>query len=314
MYHFIVNPNSRTGKARQLWQTLEQELIRRSVPYRAYLTEQAGQAAEFARQITAQTDAATRSEDGSIKLIVVGGDGTVNEVINGMESYSNLFFGYIPTGSGNDLARGLGIQKDPLAALDRVLAPKRIQAVDHGQVFYYDGTKTRRFAVSSGIGYDADICYEALTSKLKQVLNRLRLGKLIYILLAVKQIITNRPVDVTITIDGITQKQYKKTVFIAAMIHRCEGGGLLMAPSADPTDRKLTVCMAHSFPKLKIFFLMPSIFFGRHTKLKGVELFDCTTLEVRAAEPMVLHTDGEFGGKKDHVLFSCTPKQIKMLL
>lgn len=307
MYHFIVNPHSRTGKAKKLWEKIKAELQNRGVKYTAYFTEYPGHATKLAKSICA-------SWDGIKQIVIVGGDGTANEVINGLSGYPDILLGYIPVGSSNDLARGLGLPKNPMTALQHILSPKRYQYVDHGILSYYDGTAPKRFGVSAGIGYDADVCYEALTSRLKLFLNRLGLGKLTYILIAVKQIISNRPVDVEALIDGRQKRFFKKAVFLAAMIQKYEGGGLPMAPTADNSDGKFAVCAVSNLPKWKMFLVMPSIFFGKHVMIKGVEIINCTTIELKASEPMVLHTDGEYAGTKDYVRFACLPEQIRMFI
>ena len=115
MYYFIVNLTSRTGKAAKTWHQLKLELDQREVAYKAYVSEYPGHATRLAKMICNKADK-------DIRLIVVGGDGTANEVINGMEHFEKVTFGYIPSGSGNDLGRGLGISaKDPLEALQRIL-------------------------------------------------------------------------------------------------------------------------------------------------------------------------------------------------
>ncbi len=305
MYHFIVNPCARTGKSKNVWETVKAELDKKGVEYKEYLTEYPGHATEIADRIC-------NENDGVKKIVMMGGDGTANEVINGLHPYSEILLGYIPVGSGNDLARGMNLSKDPLVALDRVLNPKRFQAVDHGVLSYYDGTAPRRFAVSSGIGYDADICEEVQRSKLKTFLNKIKLGKLVYILIAVKQIITNKPVDVEILVDGAQKRRVEKMIFAAAMIQKSEGGGLKMAPNADNADGKISVCMVHGVSKLKLAVVMPTILFAKHTKIKGVEIINCKSMEIIAKSGMYLHTDGEVHPKKDHIRFECLPEQIRM--
>lgn len=309
MYHFIVNPNSRSKYANDLWSALENVLKDRKVSYRAYLTDHTGHATEYARQIEEEY----RSGDATnpLKLVIVGGDGTANEVINGLVSYENIILGIVPSGSGNDLAHALGIPTNPFQALDRVLTPKKIRWVDHGILHYFDGTAARRFDVSAGIGYDAAICYAASHSPLKKVLNRLRLGKLTYLILAVKHFFTHKPIDADIIIDG--KHQHRKLLFAAAMLGKYEGGGLKIAPQACLDDRKLSVCVVSEFAKWKFFYLLPSLLFGKHTLFQGVDIYDCTTFEIQCKEPAILHTDGEFAGEQTHICLTCTPEQIRVI-
>ena len=307
MYHFIVNPCSRTGKAAKVWQELEQVLKQKNVEYRAYFTERPGHATEIAAAICAENP-------GEKHIITVGGDGTSNEVINGLSDYSDVVYGCIPTGSGNDLVRGLGLPSDPLAVLDRILAGDNIRPVDHGILQYFDGTPDRRFDVSSGFGYDADVCFEVQVTPLKRILNRLGLGKLCYYIIAAKQIFALKPRPATLLIDGKETLHYDRLLFCASMIQPYEGGGLKLAPSADNADRKLTLVIVHDVSKLKLFLVLPSVLISKHTGIKGVEIFDCDSVEITSDDARSLHTDGETVGIKDHVRLSCTPEQIRMYL
>src|SRR5699024_8873846 len=99
--------------------------------------------------------------------------------------------GYIPIGSSNDFARGLGIPKKPEEALDAVLHPKKIIHMDIGMLTGAAGE--RRFLVSGGIGFDAAVCHEVCVSKWKILLNRLGLGKLSYAVVALDRLIKDRP-------------------------------------------------------------------------------------------------------------------------
>ncbi len=307
MYHFIVNPCSRTGKAAKVWQELEQVLKQKNVEYRAYFTERPGHATELAAAICAENP-------GEKHIITVGGDGTSNEVVNGLSDYSDIIYGCIPTGSGNDLIRGLGLPRDPLAVLERILSGDNIRPVDHGVLQYFDGTPDRRFDVSSGFGYDADVCYEVQVTPLKRVLNRIGLGKLCYYIIAAKQIFALKPRPATLLIDGKETLHYDRLLFCASMIQPYEGGGLKLAPSADNADRRLTLVIVHDVSKLKLFLVLPSVLISKHTGIKGVEIFDCDSVEITSDDARCLHTDGETVGIKDHVRLSCTPEQIRMYM
>ena len=115
MLYFIVNEKSRSGRGAQIWKEVQRELVKRGIHYRHYVTEHEGHATRLAVEICAKTD-------DDICLAVVGGDGTANEVINGITHPEKVRFGLIPTGSGNDLARGLKLSGTPLENLARMLS------------------------------------------------------------------------------------------------------------------------------------------------------------------------------------------------
>lgn len=306
--YFIVNPGSRTGHGQALWEQLEEQIKAAGIEYEAFFTAGEGDATRIAESIC-------REHPELKRVVICGGDGTANEAVNGLSDYANVIMGYIPTGSSNDLARGLRIPADPTEALKKVLEPGELTEIDHGIVEFLDEEGgSRKFAVSSGIGYDADICYEALTSPLKKFLNKIHLGKLIYYLLGVKLIFTNKRAAVTVTVDGQQKFTYKGLLFAAAMNTLYEGGGMPMAPEADPTDSKVSVCLLHDISRLKHIRLMPTILNATHTRHKGVTVITCSTLEIEADRPLVVHTDGEFAGKHSRVRFSCLPDKMRMML
>ena len=213
------------------------------------------------------------------------------------------------------LARSLRIPKDPLKALDLLLNGNHFVYYDHGQVTLGNGKKARKFAVSSGIGFDAVVCYESINSKLKKILNIIKLGKLTYGILALKTIISYKPSDGELIIDGVKHIKLKNIFFAVSMIQPYEGGGCMMAPQADATDGKLSVCVFNDISKYKILFVLPLMFIGKHTIFKRyLHLFDCETLEILLDNEQVVHTDGEYVGKSNHIYVKCNKEQVRMLL
>ena len=148
-YIFIVNPKSRTGQGELLWSQLEPELKKRRVSYEVRMTGRKKDAERIATEITADEEEHT--------MIVLGGDGSLNEVINGIKNPSKVTLGYIPTGSSNDFARGMGIPKDAKKALELILNSEKIEKLDVGELVL--GVKRRRFLVSAGMGFDAAVCH-----------------------------------------------------------------------------------------------------------------------------------------------------------
>lgn len=304
MYHFIVNPHARTGQGAIMWKELKKILEEKNVEYDVTFTKRSNHAQDLTRAIC--------TADDSIKhLVVMGGDGTINEVINGIPDYDKVILSYIPLGSGNDLARGLELGTDPIESLARTLNPTSYRYVDHG-IIQGENAEPRTFAVSSSIGYDAAVCHEVMHSKLKRVLNKLKLGKLTYILIAFKQVFTWKIVEMDISIDHAPPKHYKNVLLVAAMIQKYEGGGVKMAPNADPTDKQLSLCIIHDINRLQALILLPTTFTGKHTKFSMVDIVNCTHAEITAQSPCRVHTDGENYGMESHVIFSSKEKQIRM--
>lgn len=303
MYHFIVNPHSRTGKGQKIWKETEAILKEENVPYRAWFTKGIGHATEIAARIT---------EDGTQRTIVIlGGDGTLNEVIEGIAWPDRVTLGYLPTGSSNDFARSLKLKKDLRKALSSILHPKKFQYVDIGVAGSKD--KKRRFCVSSGIGFDAAVCHDALTSRLKNVLNLLHLGKLTYTGIALRHILLRHTEKLTVTLDRGKPLVFRHVLFAAAMNQPYEGGGFKFCPKARCSDGILDVIVVEKMSRLKMLLVLPTAYFGRHTKFKGIHIYTCREAVFSSPANMPLHTDGESFGCEDELHVGISPRKLRMI-
>ncbi len=306
MYHFIVNLNSRTGKAKKIWEELRVELERREVLYVLHETKYAGHAIEISRKLV-------RNEAAPVKIIVLGGDGTFNEVINGARDYGKLELGYIPTGSGNDLARGLGLPESPIENLNRILDSTEYWNMDLGCLSWDDGESKKYFAVSTGVGVDADVCRRALSSTLKKVLNKIGLGKLTYAILTLQSLFAMPSMNAHIVADGVNYGIIDKVTFIAIMNHKCEGGGVPMSPLADAMDGKLSLCCISGINKMHCLCLFPSLLVGRHITKKPYLGIDFREADIVLKTPYVWHTDGEMCSYNTVMHIHCIPGAIKLM-
>lgn len=307
MYHFIVNPASRSGQGAKYWNKIEAYLKEHQITYQAHISTHSGHVAEIMRELTENLSASAQM----LPIIILGGDGTVNEALQGIMNFDKVTLSYIPTGSSNDLARDLGISKDPIAALEHILQNPKSHSMDMGIVEYRDMmsgdvvTQTRRFAVSCSIGYDAAICEEVMHSHLKQVLNRIGLGKLVYLLIALKQLIRARSIDAKLILDDGSQIVIRKLLFLAGMNHRYEGGGFMFSPDADDHDGIMDICCASNATKLKILRVLPTAYKGNHLRFPELNDYHVSSYEVRTEEPLWIHTDGESLVMTDYIKVSC---------
>lgn len=310
MYYFIINPHSRGGHASAIWEDLRDELEKKHISYQSFITEYPGHAIQIASSLSRQT----KEQDGII-LIIVGGDGTLSEVINGLAFSPKITLGYIPTGSGNDFARSMRLPRDPKKALLHILSPKYHQYLDYGIISYPlgDTFSCRRFGVSCGIGFDADVCTGLETGKLKSIFHKLHIGKLIYVIMGIHKIIHIHHTDGILLIDGVKQIPLKKISFISAHIHRFEGGGFAFAPNADPSDGLLEVCVVSQVSRLRFIpILLLALLGGRQVGLPGVSFYRCRDAEIRTVLPLPVHADGEPLGNLNKFTVSCVSRQIKI--
>ena len=311
MLYFIVNQTAQTGKSSKVWEKVQTLLADADVKYKFYMTEYENHATELARMIS-------QMDDPDICIIVVGGDGTMNEVINGIVDFERVRFGIIPAGSGNDFGRGLGIGKNTEENVKRIVKAYQngrecYRPMDLGKVSWDSGTRSRFFGISSGVGMDAIVCKKALHSGMKTFLNKLHLGKMTYILLTIQTLFSMDTATVEVEYDK-ESRRFERLIFMAAMNLRAEGGGVPMAPKATPFDGRLSLSSASGIPKWRTFFCLPILVAARHERIKGFHVTDSTFARVTISKPFVLHADGEYCGDVTEATFTCETNKLHMLL
>lgn len=308
MYHFIVNPVSRSGKGLKLWQKqIEPELKTQNIEYSVEFSKERGDVTN----IVAKISSAAKNESNCI-IVILGGDGTVNDAVQGIKDFENTTLAYIPTGSSNDFARDLKLPKSVKKNLRRILDAKAPVLMDVGQVETERGT--RRFAVSSGLGFDGAVCQKSVHSILKKRLNKIGLGKLTYLGIALNQIINAPKVDAEITFADGKKVNAKNLLFFAAMVHKYEGGGFKFCPKADAYDGELDFICAANKTVPGILLALPTAFFGFHSIFKGIDIYRFKTAEIKTSIPLWLHTDGEVGYKAQYLNFSQLEQKLKFIL
>ncbi|MBR1508359.1 MAG: YegS/Rv2252/BmrU family lipid kinase [Eubacterium sp.] len=318
MYYFIVNRTGGSGRAAKTWHKVRMMLRNNQMEYKAFLTKYEGHATVLAKNIS-------RLPDSEIKLIVVGGDGTVNEVLNGIEDFDRVSLGVIATGSANDFINGIGIPRDTEAAIQRILDPKDNLTIDIGRVTA-DGRRPRYFGISCGVGLDAIVCKKALTSKLKRFLNKLGCGSLTYVILTVVNLFTMEYIRANVRYsmdeakteddynsEGTVTEEYKKLIFLAAMNLPAEGGNVPMRPDALPDDGKISALVADGIGKVRAFISLPKLVAAKHSGIRGFHFEDAKYIDIELERPAVLHVDGEYYGDVSNIHIESCYKKLKLL-
>lgn len=309
MYYFIINPVSGSGRGLKVWTTVKAELDRLQVDYRAFLLSRPGEAKKLAESFTDFSHPVT--------IIAVGGDGTINDIINGLASFQNITFGCIPTGSGNDFVRGLNLPKSSIDALHMILNPKQIQKINIGRASCQFSTapcpSRHFFTVSAGMGYDAAVCYSVQNSRMKKLLNLFHSGKLVYLFTALWLLLTMKRQTLDISVDGGSTITYKNVYFAAAMNLRYEGGGFMFCPEAVPGDDKLDLIIACDISRLRALTILPLAFSGRHVGHSGIHILRCKKADISASKTICLHTDGEIPGFFQNVSFTLHEEKLAVI-
>ncbi|MBN2840744.1 MAG: diacylglycerol kinase family lipid kinase [Coriobacteriia bacterium] len=267
----IVNPEARHGETGPLVPVIEQLL--QSVPHDIVLTTHGGHAADIARKAT----------DYDV-IVAVGGDGTVHEVLNGIMARPEPrpALGLIPTGSGNDTRRTLGIPEDMAeATLSLVSGQRRRFDIGRCNGIYFNN--------SFAAGLDARVTAKAVEYKTTTK----RAGLWLY-LTALIHVLFNElyPHHVRIAWDGAEAVEDDVLAF-ATTIGPTYGGGFKITPDAIPDDGLLEVCIIDPLSLLQALMRLPFVVVGKHTGMKVVRMSRHRAVVIESDDPMPAQIDGE---------------------
>jgi diacylglycerol kinase (ATP) len=268
----IINPISGTGGrldvARARAEHAAALMESRGLAPHVFLTERPGHAHALA---------AATLRQGATLVLAWGGDGTVNEVASAL-AYHDAAIGIIPSGSGNGLARELGIPLTPDAAFG-VAFDGRDFVMDAGEI---DG---RLFFNIAGIGLDARVAHEFAAGGL------VRRGFARYLEITARELFTYRPDEHTIVTDGEQLRQ--RALLIAIANARQYGNGAIIAPDARLDDGRLDVVVIADRSPLRALLQVPRIFMGQIARVPGVTIRTAVEIEVVSGRPVIYHVDGE---------------------
>lgn len=270
MLNFIINPKAggKDGdKIKKAIPKLEKRLMERGVQYVIHMTKCKGQATELTRSLIAQ---------GATDVIVVGGDGTLHEVINGFSDFEKVNMGIIPCGTGNDFASALNLPKDPVDALDLIIdgTPK---FTDFMQLPGVRGLNV------VGTGIDVDV--------LKRYEKKKKKTKWAYTSCLIKTLFNFEYTDFEAQTDEGTQK-YRSFIAAVANGHRF-GGGVEICPPANPTDGLLNFVAIDELPPLKIIGAFLKLKKGKLLELPGAHHILTKKITVTPKNPCTVNVDGE---------------------
>ncbi len=307
MYYFIVNPVSGRGKGKEIWKSVRKELERRNIPSKVHVLSYKGEARKIAASLSKQGRACT--------AVIIGGDGTINEFTDGLEDFADISVGIIPIGSANDFVLGAHLEKDPMRALEIILSGKSVQSLNVGVTRCRDasGTVSHKFVISSGIGFDAEVCDGSYEGPVKRFLNFFHLGRLIYMTTAVGLIAALKQFPMQIICEDGRELSYPRAFFAAAMNTAYEGGGFFFAPEADAARGSFELVVAENLTRRRAVVLLPLALAGRHVGKKGIHVIRGKKFTIRTGTPHCVHTDGEIPGYFKEVTFECLPQKLTLL-
>jgi diacylglycerol kinase (ATP) len=269
----VVNPAAGGGRTARVWRRLR-DVVAATLPAEHVQTRAAGDGERVAREAAAA---------GAPLVVAVGGDGTLNEVVNGVRSVGGATaVGAVLTGRGCDACRNFGVPRDPAAAV-RALAEGGDARFDLGLVQWADGRR-RWFAISAGAGFDAAVARRAQSVRAR--------GTLPYLAAVVASVKQHRPIETMLELDGVREPSIPVTAVVAAN-GRWFGGGMKIAPQADVADGLLDVVVLGALGRLELLRWLPTIYPGTHVRHPRVSVRRARSLRIETAVPLPTHVDGE---------------------
>ncbi|MDW7739478.1 MAG: diacylglycerol kinase family lipid kinase [Bacillota bacterium] len=286
-YKFIVNPIAGGGRARSLMPKIEEIFKKSGVDFEIYYTKGPRDAIEAAR---------TAAEKGFNIVVAAGGDGTVNEVLNGIAETDSILAA-IRGGKGNDFAIAVNMPKDIDQACEALLKAD-IKSIDLGRVL------DRYFINSVGVGFDAAVALRA-----NQGVKPLT-GVSAYIYTFFLMLFSYR--TIRMEIDMGSEVLSMSPMLVAVGIGQNYGGGMRIVPDAIQDDGLFDVCILDDMNRFTLGYHFPKVFSGNHVKMKQVRMYRVKEITLDINESLPLHMEGEILFGK-HMHFTLEQKKMKVL-
>lgn len=268
MYHIIYNPVAGKKKALKNLRKVEEILTERKLPYQLHKTAAARDGEKIARQLT---------ENGETELIVLGGDGTLHEVLNGMVDPTQCRLGIIPSGTGNDFAERLKLPQKVSKAMELIVngVAKDTDYLQIGEV---------RCMNVAGLGMDVDVLERCQRGKMK--------GKLKYAVSLLKSMFAFKGYPIAVERNG---RMERREALIAVACNGSQiGGGIRICPNAVVDDGKISVVVVDCVGgKLKLMHALIVLLRGKILTYRATRHFLCERVRFAPDSPCTVQLDGE---------------------
>ncbi|MFO7614338.1 MAG: diacylglycerol kinase family lipid kinase [Bacteroidales bacterium] len=301
----IVNPNAGKQKGEKDWPVISDLLSEAGFEYMHLFTQSRGHAMTLAEE---------HIRKGFQKIIVVGGDGTLNEVVNGIfrqnrYATTDITLGMIMVGTGNDWGRMYNLKHKYHKAV-KILKKQRLFIQDAALVKYFEGDKEmeRYFVNIAGLGYDALVAQ--MTNQMK---DQGKGGTMSYLLNLLKGLFRYNHTFLDVEVDG--KRVYKGKVFSMSVgICKYNGGGMMQLPFAVPDDGMLDVTIFKNVTKMRVVRNLNKLYSGTFTTLPFVQTHTGRMVSITSSNrnQSNLETDGESLGHSPFI-FSVLPESVKII-
>lgn len=280
----LVNPNAGSGKGRKDWDHISRILDKNGFSFTQHYTKHKYHAVDLVSQTI---------ESGTDRVIVVGGDGTLNEAVNGIFAQKKVLpheviLGMIPVGTGNDWGRMFQIPSKYEDAIS-VLKEGKTFKQDVGIIRYSEkeGQKSRHFINIAGLGFDAKVVQKANRQK-----DQGKGGALLYFLNIFNTLMSYKSTHVSIQIDG-NRVLEDRVLTMSLGIGKYSGGGMLQTPNAKPDDGLIDLTVIKEMGKLRVIASLKKLYDGTILKHPRVDGFSGKVIHIKSDPPIYTEVDGE---------------------
>lgn len=298
----IINPNSAGGNTAKLWPQIKSSIEKSVGEFSPLFTSKPNHAPELCRNAL---------KEGARLVISVGGDGTINEVVNGFFENKKPInpdaeLAIISMGSGSDFIKTLGIPKTFDEAC-KVIASQTTRTIDAAILGFIDHSN------KEVVRYFINIASFGIGGEVDERVNRSKKrfgGFWAFFTASIISLLTYKNKRVEIELDGKYLGE-KKILLCAVANGRFFGSGMMVAPNAELDDGLFDVVIIGESPRVKVFMSMSKIYSGKHLSNPEVEVFRAKKVVARSTERVLLDVDGEQPGKLD-AWFEIIPSAIKV--
>lgn len=300
---FIINPKSGRGKPAKCWPLIAGIFREANWNFDAAFTEHRGHALTLARKA---------AENGVGAIFSVGGDGTVHEIVNGLFNDGKainpqLSLGILPCGTGNDLARLLGLPRETLAAARHLAASTRSRLIDLGEATVTSGGRTVRHLFTN----DADAGFAANVVERLERGGKFSRGTAPYFLALLRTALQHRNQPIVLKLGEQVLSEPLTTVLICN--GKSTGGGMKVAPNAMVDDGLFDVVIIRALSRGEIFRHAPKIYSGSHLKMPQVSVPRAREVSLTSPECVPIVADGELGGETP-ASFRVLPAALRVMV
>jgi YegS/Rv2252/BmrU family lipid kinase len=298
----IINPNAGKGRGRKDWKKISYFMNVQGFQFSFKSTEKKGDAVLFARDAVIS---------GCRKIIVIGGDGTLNEVVNGIFTQDicksdEVILGMIPVGTGNDWGKMFGIHSDYEEAI-KIIRQGKLMLHDTGSIIFQNGlAKEKRYFINiAGLGFDARVVRKTNLQKDKG-----KGGKLIYLFNLLTCLLSYKSTDAEIAINGHKITGSIFTISIGNGVY--SGGGMKQTPGAIPDDGLLNITIIRHMSTIEIIKSLKMLYDGTILSHPKIEGYACREIQINSIPEMYAEVDGESVGHTP-VEVGILPRSIKVI-